>query len=42
VSGAGIEQSRGWGNMSLGELFWLCLMGAILAWGWDYINSFRR
>jgi hypothetical protein len=30
------------GAISLGEIFWFVLMCAILLWGWDYIQSFRR
>ena len=29
-------------SVNWGDVFWLVLMAAVLWWGWDYINSFRR
>ena len=29
-------------GMTLGDLFWWILLGAVLLWGYDYLQQFRR
>ena len=28
--------------MPIGEILWWLLLGGVLVWGWDYIESFKR